>query len=253
MREGATLRRHAWLISWLVPLLLTACAKPPPPNSVEGGAYKLGARTLQSQLNCPRKDCVHWYRTDVAQKGTLNLDLRDLSSDATPAGFSVTVAPEGGASVMTEPSMGRREVRIQRRVRPARYLIALRSDKPGRAFPYSIKATFVPAPPPAPPSLPPPPEPKFEAHETVILEAEGWGQDVTAVLVESGEREGIWAGLQGRLMNRGEEIGALEVEQVFSDGSRLVVVGPLSDSVGAETVVEILIPVEIPIPVEVED
>ena len=244
MREGATLRRHAWLISWLVPLLLTACAKPPPPNSVQGGAFSLGTRTLQGQLDCPRKDCVHWYRTDVPQKGTLILDLRDLGTDAAPAGFSVTVAPEGRASVMTEPSMGRRDVHIERRVRPARYMIALRSDKPGRAFPYSIKATFVPAPPPAPPPPPPPPEPKFEAHQTVILEAEGWGRDVTAVLVESGEQHGISPGFQGRLLNQGEVIGVLEVEQVYPDGSRLVVVGPLTDSVGAETIVEILIPVE---------
>ena len=241
MRAGATSRRYAWLVC----LLVTACAAPPPPNSVESGAYNLSIRAVEGRLNCPGRDCVHWYRTDVAQKGTLTLDLRDLSVDAPPAGFSVTLAPEGGASIMTEPSMGRRDVRIQQRVRPSRYLIALRSDNPGRAFPYSIQATFVPAPPPAPPPPPPPPpEPRFEALETMILEAEGWGRDVTAVLVESGERHGIREGLQGRLMNQGDEIGALEVEQVFPDGSRLVVVGPLSDSVGAETVVEILIPVE---------
>jgi len=243
MRDRVTLR-FARLTPWLVLLLVTACAKPLPPNAVESGAFNLGTRPLESAIDCPSNDCVHWYRTEVTQRGTLSITLRELSILEPPAGFSVTMLASGGSAIANQSSMGRRELRIQRRVEPARYLIALHSDRPGRAFPYSIQAAFAPAPPPAPPPPPPPPEPIFEPHTSMILESEGWGQDVKAVLIESGEKHGIVPGMQGRLLNQGEEIGVVEVDQVYPDGSRLVVVGQLSAPVDPETVVEILIPVE---------
>jgi hypothetical protein len=77
-----------------------------------------------------------------------------------------------------------------------------------------------------------------------VLEVEGWGEHTQAVLIEFGSNHGIRRGLRGRLIQDGSTIGEVVVEQVYPDGSRARVDGPLLAPVTSKTIVEIDVPVE---------
>jgi hypothetical protein len=89
----------------------------------------------------------------------------------------------------------------------------------------------------------PEPEPQFRTQTSAVLEVEGWGEDSQAVLIELGRADGIQAGLRGRLIEEGEVIGEIVIEQVYPDGSRARIDGTLVTPVTPSTTVEVEVPV----------
>ena len=221
-------------------LLAFGCAKPLPPNAVPGGALPLGAGARYGELDCPRGDCVHWFRARVGEQGKLIIDVSDTTADASrPARFEVTLADRNANTLAADASLGRQQVQIIRGVDAASYLVAVSSARPGVRFNYSVRAEFRATPPPRPVHI----EPKFDTLTSPVLEAEGYGRDTEAVLIEHGQRHGMRKGLRGRLIEDGVEIGKVVIDQVYADGSRAVVEGELSGPVTGATIVEIDVPI----------
>ena len=86
------------------------CAKAPPPNANSGGAYLISRQPMSGQLDCPKKDCVHWFRADAPEKGTLTITVRDLDRGETPAGYRLMLADASMAAIanrMTNVALAR--------------------------------------------------------------------------------------------------------------------------------------------------
>lgn len=243
---------------WLAGIAtLVSCASnpPPPPHSEPGGALPLGSEPRLDEFNCPAGNCVHWYRIVVPRKGKLRLFVESFEhakkeekrsffskeeADPGPPGFEITLSDGDGKSVDGAKSDGAKERALESRVTRGSYMVSVWSENPGRPFAYRLTSKFKAA--PKPRARPKPRKPRFETREATILEAEGWGADVEALLIDLGSTDGMRTGLKGRLVDNGEEIGKLVVEQVYPDGSRAGVEGSLSRPLGPDSRVEIYVP-----------
>ena len=146
---------------------------------------------------------------------------------------------DGRASnTLVRETSGGLQVNVARSVPAGTYLVGIIAHKDGRAFDFSVRLGFQPA----PPSEPVPEEPEFEIHSSQVLEAVGYGRDTVAVLIESGQSRGMQVGFRGRLVDAGETIGSIVIEQVFPDGSRAKIEGALASPVTHATIAEIQVP-----------
>jgi hypothetical protein len=76
-----------------------------------------------------------------------------------------------------------------------------------------------------------------------VLEVEKkGGAAATNVLIDGGRRDALRAGLRGRLVDGQRTLGRVVVVEVFEEGSRARVEGPLSGDITPETVAEIEVP-----------
>ena len=243
--------------------LLLSCASPPPPtHSMPAGAIPLGFDPHVDEFNCSAGNCVHWYQVAVPRRGKLRLFVKSFElakkektgffnffdrngEPPGPPGFEITLSDSNGNSISSAKSNGRPEQSVRSSVTKGSYLVSIWSENPGRPFGYRLSSEFKAARKPRPVSLPPPPPPviQYESRDATILEAEGWGADVKAWLIDLGSSHGMSAGLKGRLMDDGEEIGKIVIEQVFPDGSRAGVEVNLLRPLGRDTRVEILVPI----------
>jgi hypothetical protein len=224
-------------------VLLLGCAVEPPPHGNAGGALALAwDRSHGDDVNCARKDCERWFRVAPQEKGDLLVDVRAATASGNPPRYTVQLVDDDGTELALEASSGQpAAVEFGRPVAPRSYLLKLGAEPGVRAFDFSITVGFEAAPPPPPPPEPEP-EPEFETHTTHVLEAEGYGQDTAAVLIESGARHGMQVGFPGRLVEGDREIGRVVIEQVYPDGSRARVQGTLLAPVTHATLAEIEVP-----------
>ena len=116
-------------------------------------------------------------------------------------------------------------------------MVSVKSETPGKPFGYRLTSKFKAAPKPRAR------QPRFETRAATILEAEGWGADIKAVLIDLGSNVGMREGLTGHLIDDGEKIGELVIQQVYPDGSRARIEGNLSRPLGPDTSVEVMVPV----------
>lgn len=215
------------------------CALTPPPHGYPTGALEIGlSSSYRDQINCPREDCERWFRTRLVKRGDLSVVV-DASKRVLALRYSVRLMDAQGAKLIArKDNAGEVRVQIDRDLAPATYLIGVVSDPDGQAFDFRLQLAFEPAPPP--PAAPP--APKFEIHSSAVLESVGYGRDAVAVLIESGAKKGMQVGFRGKLIDGGNQIGSVVIEQVFPDGSRARVVGTLSSPVTHATMALIEVP-----------
>jgi hypothetical protein len=251
-------------------LIISACATPqlePLPYAVRSGARMLGSEPMRDEFNCPAGSCVHWFQVSPTRKGELFLlveivDLPKVVGEEEPGFFSrvlaslpligtkekttspefeITVKDARGKTVSGASNEGRPERPLQLLVSQGQYLISVRSaDEDNDPFAYRIsgriKYSAVRRAPPKPV------EPKFDARSAMILETEGWGVDVEAVLIDLGSNDGVVRGLKGTLIDGGKVVGRLLVGEVFEDGSRAKVEGGLERPLSPDASAEIMVP-----------
>jgi hypothetical protein len=252
-------------------LLIPACATrqlEPLSYAVPIGARMLGSEPISDEFNCPAGNCVHWYQVSPTRKGELflfveivdlpkavgeeepgffsrflaSLPLIGTKEKTTSPEFEITVKDARGKTVSGASNEGRPERPLQLLVSPGQYLISVRSaDEDIERFAYRIseRIKYSARARRAPPK---PVEPKFEARSAMILEIEGWGVDVEAVLVDLGSNDGAVRGLKGTLIDGGKVVGRLLVGEVFEDGSRAKVEGGLERPLSPDASAKIMVP-----------
>jgi hypothetical protein len=253
------MKRNFLILGFVALLAMFACASaPPPPHAMPAGAIALSSEPRMDEFNCPADNCVHWYKIDVPKKGKLRVfvesfELEDppkagflsKAPDTTvPVGYEVTISAPDGKSIAGAKSAGKKETAVETRVTKGSYMLSVWSEEPGRAFGYRLTSKFRAAPRPKARVAKKPRPPQFESRAATILEAEGWGEDVEAVLIDLGSTHGMTVGLKGRLIDEGDEIGKVTIKQVYPDGSRAGVDGALTRPLGPDSRVEILIPID---------
>jgi hypothetical protein len=211
----------------------------------------LGSEPHVDEFNCSVGNCVHWYNVAVPRQGKLRLIVEpfELANRAEKRGFfdkkqqapglpnfDIALSDGAGKSIARVTSEGGKERAIESSVKKGSYSVSVWSEAPGRPFAYRLTSKFKAAPKPRA-------KPRFEVRNAVILEAEGWGTDIEAVLIDLGSTKGMREGLTGRLIDAGEEIGTFEIEQVYPDGSRARIKDRLSRPLGPDTQVEIKVPI----------
>ena len=82
--KARTHQRVAIALAIGLSLLTSACASPPPPpaHAVEAGALPLEAHPRLDEIDCTANNCVHWYRLDIASKGSLRLSVETFEPAA---------------------------------------------------------------------------------------------------------------------------------------------------------------------------
>jgi hypothetical protein len=230
----------AWIALGLVALagalLVTGCAKPQPDlDGKPAGAVPLELDSWRSdQLFCRTGDCSDWYRIQLRERGDLEVDA--VTPEGGERSFTLSLVTSGGEILTRTASAGSGRAQISWATSAGTYLIELTTtDQARRALAYDIQARFEPAPPPPPP--PPPPE----IVSAEVIEVEG-APEPNAVLIDKGRDAGLTPGLRGRLVQDGQEIGRIEVQDVYPEGSRLRISGPLTAPITPKTQAEIEIP-----------
>jgi hypothetical protein len=239
-------RNAEWRPALRAPLLVLttliglACAKPiPDTDGTSGQARGLNlGRWHSDQLHCRATDCSDWYRVDLGSRGDLVIDV--ASPDGVAKDFNVSLASASSEVLTRTSSRGSGRAQLEWSTRAGTYLIEVSSaDESKQPQAYQIQADFTPEPPP-----PPPPEPQFRALEAEVIEIEGSPARPDAVLVDKGSQSGVLRGLEGRLYDGGQEIGSIEIVEIYPEGSRATIRGTLSAPVTPATRAEIDVPAE---------
>jgi hypothetical protein len=77
-----------------------------------------------------------------------------------------------------------------------------------------------------------------------VIEIEGSPATPEAVLIDKGSEAGLRRGLEGRLYDAGQEIGRIEVVEIYPEGARAEIRGTLSAPVTPATRAKIDIPLD---------
>jgi hypothetical protein len=232
------------VVAALLLLNLTRCAS----CGVDVDGQPGGAQWLHLQvprtdsLDCSSRvrDCADWYRLQLADSGNLQISVEPIPGPGIPASFEVGLARSAGENpqfVGRATSSGHSQARIRHRTSPGTYFVVV-SAASGRVG-YSIRADLRR---PAPRPPPKQPEPSFETVPGGVIELEGRSNEDRRVLIDLGEKQGMQRGLSGRLVQNGREIGEIEITEVYKDGSRARILGPLAGTVTPATRVEVYVP-----------
>ncbi len=225
----------------LAALLLAGCAKPPPPDpdgvSAGAGALELG-RKRDDSLGCAQGDCADWWRIDVPGNGELTVEIgRGAEGVALTALEARLIDPQGETLDEAVGDSSERTRRLHATVKEGPALVNVAATDPEAQIAYSIRATFKRA---APPRAP---EPRFETRRAAVLEVEGRAGAQAFVLLDAGEGAELRPGMRGQLIDGGKSLGSIVIQDVYPDGSRARVEGPLTGKIGPRTVAEIQVPV----------
>ena len=133
---------------------LTACPKVPPPDPGPETAVWLTEETIGA-LNCPRHDCVKWYKVETPTRGDLAVFVEIEEAGQFPPLFYLALTDTVGRSVVNQPSRHNAVANLSSRVAAGVHLIKLSSERPGKPFTYRVGSFFDPYRPPPPPPKPP--------------------------------------------------------------------------------------------------
>jgi hypothetical protein len=229
------------LVTGLVLAAVAGCAKPPPPDldgvSSGAAALPLGEKRDDS-LGCAAGDCADWYRVDVPANGELVVEIGRGPEGVALSGLEARLIDAQGETL--DEAVGdsaERTRRMRATVNEGPALVSVAATDPKAQISYSIRATFKKAPPPRPP------EPRFETRRAAVLEVEGRAGAQAFVLLDAGEGAQLRAGMRGKLVDGGKSLGSIVIQDVYPDGSRARIEGPLTGKIGPRTVAEIQVPV----------
>lgn len=238
---AAGMRRTLALLGFaLCGLGMTCLAPPPDPDGTPQGSRDLPLGSWQRDaLDCGRftGDCADWYRIEIPGEGTLRLDVAKVQDERPVPDFTLVLGEASGRVIAEETNDGRIRLRLERSVRAGtRTLAIFTPEGGGGAMAYEIRASFRPKPRPKPAA------PRFRTVEAALLEVESASDGGQAVLLDKGEKAGIAPGQSGRLLQGGEQIGEIEIQDVYPDGSRARIRGSLSGGITPSTVAEVDVP-----------
>jgi hypothetical protein len=237
---------------------------PPPPTPDTDGKpeestnLEIGMRH-RDQLDCAVGDCADWFRVHVPQRGRLRVDAYLQAGDE-GSPYEVELRKGNNEPLATAKKIGPGQRGLEIRVEIGDYLIGVQTGKEIPAIHYEIAAyfqRFVALPSPLPPPVepkpapeparpPPPPAPRYRVVEAEVLEVEGGASRPDAVLISAGREAGIQPGLRGRLLAHGSSIAAIQVVDVYPDGSRARIDGAPRSPITVDTKVEIDVPIDSP-------
>jgi hypothetical protein len=197
-------------------------------------------RTWPNSLDCGR-DCVDWYKTPVDGSGTLEVRVDPRPGAGPPPRFHVELYRADLSALGSAIGDPGAAAGVRTRVAAGSTFTRVRVE--GGAMGYEIHARLLrpssSAPPPRPPA---PPPPRFQTVTARVIELEGRAGSEQRVLVDKGSNSGVRAGARGKLVDAGRTLAEIEVIEVFADGSRARLLGPMHGVVSAETQAEIQVP-----------
>jgi hypothetical protein len=221
--------------------LFAACAGAPAPDP-DGSAET--ARTIAIEphadaLRCEadgRPDCADWFRFRVPAAGTLRVSVAPSAPAAavgpgakvSPAPFELGIAEASGTEIGRARAVGSAPAALPVEAEAPGDYVAVVSLPPG-AGAADYRLTFDAIETEAKPAAAAP------VSRWTILEVEPDG----GVLIDGGSRDGLRAGLRGRLRDGTRTLGSVVVVDVFDEGARARIEGSLSGEIGPDTVAEI--------------
>lgn len=219
--------------------LLSACAAAPPappdPNGSPESAQAIALVPRSDALRCDAEsgpDCVDWFRFRAAAPGVLRVRLARRADTAAPppavVALELAVGEHGGAelgraTVAPETPVAAVHVEVRE---PKTYTVSIRLPPGAGAADYELSFETQ--------AFREPPRPTVSRW--TVLQVEGRGAHV---LIDGGRRDGLRAGLRGRLREGERMLGRLVVVDVFEEGARARIEGPLAGSITPDTVAEI--------------
>jgi hypothetical protein len=238
-----------------VAALAAACAAPPPPPPPDPDATQATSRAISyasphlDRLDCRKDgagDCTDWFNFQPTAPGTLRLVVSPAAPPAeaeagAPVPFELAVADESGG-VIGRASAGAEPAAVSLEVRDPQVFYAsvtVPAGTPALDYQLSFESQLRTAPPP----FTPPPTGKTQRW--TVLEVEKRGDTAeTRVLIDGGRRDALKSGMRGKLVDGQRTLGRIVVIEVFDEGSRVRVEGPLSGDITPETVAEIEVPAD---------
>lgn len=223
----------------------------PPKDAAE---LQIGERR-EDWIHCDRGRCTNWYRI-VTPKENMRLkieadapsspglpdfamELYDREMQLVKADTEAMRRPRTMIEVLKKPGLYYLKVAglagIEDRLSYKLSVTSVRAKKPRSHRPTRTTGG---TPPPLPLPVAPPPKPRIVDVEVLEVERGADGEPV-AVLLEVGTGDGVEPGLRGRLLDRGQRIGRIEIVDVYAEGSRARLVGGLSAPITLDTTAEI--------------
>jgi hypothetical protein len=224
--------------------LLAACATSPPadPDGTAETALAIEIAPRADALDCEadsQPDCADWFRFRTAEAGTLRVSVTPAPPAASPAGgakaspaaFELAIAQAAGTEVGRARAIGNAPAALPVESDAPTEYVAVVTLPPGSGA-AAYRLTFDPV---AAGGGGAQAAPAGRVSRWTILEVEPDG----AVLIDGGSRDGLRAGLRGRLRDGSRTLGSVVVVDVFDEGARARIEGSLSGEIGPDTVAEI--------------
>jgi len=202
-----------------------------------------------------RSRCADAFTLRVDRAGRLRVDVYAPVGPDLPE-LEVQLRSSGDEVLGEAPAVGRSPQQIRELVAAGEYEIRITGTGREDLLSYELIARLeggdpAPRPQPArrpprrrpPPEPPPEPEPEREAPAPpadppapiLVLEVEREGGEPVSVLIDAGAPMGVEPGMRGRLVDRGRQIGRIEIVDVYDSGSRGRLLGGLAAPITIDT------------------
>jgi hypothetical protein len=254
-KESRRLRRRAPAVLGALAVCAVGCVSREPAPPPDADATQETSRAISyasphaDRLDCRKGgsgDCADWFNFQPTAPGTLRLVVVPAPAPAgeapgAPVPFELTVADETG-NVVGRAVAGAEPAAVSLEVRDPQVFYASVVVPPGtrsQAYQLTFESQLRAAPPP----VPAPPTGKTQRWTVLEVDKRG-GTAETRVLIDGGRRDAIRNGQRGRLVDGQRTLGRIVVIEVFEEGSRARVEGPLSGEITPETVAEIEVPAD---------
>lgn len=197
-------------------------------------------------MKCGEGDCADWYTFEIDKRMPVLFQLGPDAGGVWPVEVEFVLYDKDGALLVKEASQGP-ALTVRSDLAPGQYFVAVGSATGGDVVPYSLlanreapkKATGTTG---ASGGKKGASGAKVETKRGRVLEVTEEGR---AVLLDLGKSQGVRVGLKGRLLRQGAAPTALEVVEVFPEGSLARVSGGGKAEAGSTTA-EIDVPVAAP-------
>jgi hypothetical protein len=214
------------------------CRPPPDEDAEIGGARSLTLDRWHSDaLDCRRRvrDCADWFTFSVPGAGNVQVDLTKVADGTAISAFDLVFADARGGEIQRSSNDGRSRLRLDYRVDGGRYALAVGiPEGASGGMSYELRVLFR--------SKPEEQPPQFEQVSALVLEIESLADGGEALTIDKGQKAGLSRGQRGRLLEKGETIGEIEVLDVYEDAARVAVVGTLRAPITPSTVAEVDVP-----------
>jgi hypothetical protein len=242
--------------------LMSGCSMifPPKPTPVAVKGTPLSFdQWRRGSLHCAAQSCIRLYRLEMPTPGELKVEVYSPIGAGEPD-FGLMIRDKNNQLIASSTKPLERPRRVTVPVEQGQYTMRVYSQGVnGSTLIYNLVARLTGASEPAqksaskPPSRPieVPSEGTEEPEVTIstpmapavptggiraeVLDMEMGEGDEKFVLIDAGEPEGLVIGMRGSLIESDAVIGQVEVVEVFSDGSRAALIGPLDGEIGFDT------------------